>query len=257
MGPKRLFLLGSGYLDIDRSVFIAGSRPGTRVRAPVYCGLIECDEGYVLVDTGLNPTGIEDPESAWGVRAKEAPPSMTPADDVRSRLRELGIRPEEIKWVINTHLHWDHTGANRFFKQARFVVQKVEYDFAWNPPAEFQKFYMSNHFRYPLDYWPVEGDLELMPGLQLLATPGHTIGHQSVMVELPRSGPVILAGDAVYLEENIRRRVPPGNCWSAESSLSSLDKLGRLAEQENAVIMPGHDPDWWQNVRHSPSDYYG
>ncbi|MCL5046533.1 MAG: N-acyl homoserine lactonase family protein [Actinobacteria bacterium] len=255
MGPRALYLLGAGYLDIDKSVFLAGIEPGTRLRAPVYCGLILTDEGYILVDTGLNPAGIEDPASAWGPRAREAPPIMTPEDDTRHRLRELGVKPEEIKWVIHTHLHWDHTGGNRFFTRARFVVQKSEYLCAWDPPAGFEKFYMSNHFKHPLDYWPIEGDLELLPGIRLLSTPGHTVGHQSVVVELPQSGPMILAGDAVYLEENIRRVVPPGNCWSAEASVNSLERLRRISSGGKAVVLPGHDPDWWKGARKPPLFY--
>ncbi|MHB1126266.1 MAG: N-acyl homoserine lactonase family protein [Bacillota bacterium] len=255
MGQKSLYLLGSGYLDIDKNVFISGLDPGTRLLAPVYCGLILSDEGYILIDTGLNPTGLEDPASAWGPRAREAPPLMGPEDDIRHRLLELGVKPEEIRWVINTHLHWDHTGSNRFFTRARFVVQKSEYLCAFNPPAGFEKYYMSNHFKHPLDYLPIEGNLELLPGIKLISTPGHTVGHQSVIVELPRSGPVIFAGDAVYLEENIRWVLPPGNCWSAEASVRSLKNLRRIAVEEDAIILPSHDPDWWEGAKKPPAFY--
>jgi N-acyl homoserine lactone hydrolase len=180
LGVRKIFLLSGGSIEIDKSIFLTGKDMGHKLRAPVYSILILHEEGPILIDAGLNPEGITSPEHAWGPRAKVIKPSITQKDTLLSRLNELGLTVSDIKMVILTHLHWDHTGSLRFFENCPIIVQKTEYRFAFHPDSFVAPQYMRDHFDFPLKYQFVEGDGILLPGVSLIKTPGHTPGHQSI-----------------------------------------------------------------------------
>lgn len=255
MGARQLFILPNGYLSLDKSILTAGRGMGTKVRVPCYSALVRTDDGDILVDAGLNPEGLSEPEKAWGPRAKLIQPSITAEDDVRYRLSQLGIQPRDLRCVVITHMHWDHTGALRFFTEIPIVVQKAEYRFAFYPDHYLSGSYMRNHFDHPLRYELVEGDQEIVSGVAMLLAPGHTPGQAAVMVDLPETGTVILASDAVYVRENMDQDVPPGNCWSAAHAIDSIHRLALLEKTMAATLIPGHDPDVWTTLRKAP-DYY-
>jgi N-acyl homoserine lactone hydrolase len=240
---KRIWLLKSGALDLDKSILVNGTGYGNRMRVSVFSTLLKMEEGYILVDTGQNPCGIDDPERTWGPRAKLLVPVINKEDDIRNRLAEIGVRPEEVTHIITTHMHWDHTGGNQFFKHATVVVQKAEYRFAHYPDSYLSGSYMKNHFDFDQKYQLIEGDYQLCPGIELLFTPGHTQGHQSVLITMEDGGKVIISGDAIYTYENIERRLPPGNCWNGAEAMMSLQRLITIAKLTDAVIIPSHDPE--------------
>lgn len=240
---KRIWLLKNGALDLDKSILVAGTGYGNCLRVSVYSTLLEMDQGYILIDTGLNPCGLTDPEGTWGDRAKLLIPVIESADDIRNRLAEVGVKPEEVTHIITTHMHWDHTGGNQFFKNATVVVQKAEYRFAHYPDHYLSASYMKNHFDFEQKYQLVEGDFHFCSGIDLLFTPGHTQGHQSVLITMDDGRKYIIAGDAIYTYENIERRLPSGNCWNGAEAMMSLQKLMTIAQLTNAEIIPSHNPD--------------
>ncbi|GAW93543.1 N-acyl homoserine lactonase family protein [Calderihabitans maritimus] len=255
MAVKELFLLPCGYLKLDQSILTAGIGMGKIVNVPVYSALINTDDGVVLVDTGLNPDGLTNPERAWGSRAKVVRPILTEEDDIRNRLGQLGFSINDVKFVINTHLHWDHTGGNRFFKDCPIIVQKAEYRFALYPDSHLSSSYMENHFKHPLNYKLIEGDQEIVPGVSVITSPGHTPGHQSVIIDLPETGTVILAGDAIYCNMNLEESIPPGNRWSASHAMESIYKLKYFRSRLGGLMLPGHEPILWSQVKSSPASY--
>ncbi|MBC7335667.1 MAG: N-acyl homoserine lactonase family protein, partial [Clostridia bacterium] len=238
LSVRRVYLLEGGYLRLNRSIMIAGGDYGRTELGPVYMVLLETSEGWVLIDTGLNPLGVSAPEKAWGPRAKAVPPTLCAEDDVRYRLKQLGLVPEDVHRVIHTHLHWDHTGGNRFFPHATFLVQKAEYRFAFWPDRHFAGPYMRDHFDCGVKYELVEGDVEVMPGLYLLFTPGHTPGHQSVLVTLAGGRRLLFTGDAAYTMENLERTLPPGHLWSPSRGMESLLKLKTVQSLSGALVLP-------------------
>jgi len=252
MAVKRVYLLSGGYIKVDRSILIWGRGFGQQEMIPVCMALLETDQGWLLVDTGLNPQGVLEPEKAWGERAKLLPPVLTPEDDVRSRLKEMGLETKDIKYVINTHLHWDHTGGNRFFTEATFFVQRAEHRFAFCPDKHLQGSYMRNHFECDVRYELVDGDVEILPGIRLLYTPGHTPGHQSVLVDLTNGKRLIFAGDASYIMENLKEMLPPGNSWDPSASVASLHKLKTIQALTGAFLLPGHDAKFWEEMPKAP-----
>lgn len=255
MAVRKMFLLPCGYIEIDQSTMTAGIGVGEIVRAPAYSTLLSTDDGWVLVDTGLNPDGLDNPGTAWGPRASVVRPTITRDDDIRERLRELGVSINDVKVVINTHLHWDHTGGNRFFRESVFIVQKAEYRFALYPDRHLSAPYMENHFKHPLNYQLVEGAMEVVPGVSVVPTPGHTAGHQTVIVNLPEGGPVILCGDAVYCYASLQGPVPPGHCWSQPFAMNSIHQLICLRDRLGAKLIPGHEPNLWKEFVPSPMSY--
>lgn len=243
---KNLWILNNGQLDIEKSILVNGRDCGKIVRVPVYSLLLETEQGFVVIDTGLNTDGIENPGEIWGERARTIPPVLVPEDDIRFRLKEIGVEAKDVRYVINTHLHWDHTGGNRFFEKAVFLVQKAEYRFALWPDHDMRLSYMRNHFDVGVDYQLLEGDHELMPGIRIIMTPGHTPGHQSVFITMAEGRKIIAAGDAVYTWENINEVIPPGNCWNSREAISSLHKIRTIQQLTGAIVLPSHDPNFWK-----------
>jgi N-acyl homoserine lactone hydrolase len=122
-------------------------------------------------------------------------------DDIRARLKEIGLEPGEVRHVILSHMHWDHVGGCKFFPGATFVVQRAEYRFALYPDRAFSKPYVRHLFEGMSNLDLREGDGEVVPGAWVISSPGHTPGHQSVLVSLPASGKMLLAFDATVQPE--------------------------------------------------------
>lgn len=252
MGVEKVFILPGGFLDVDHSIFVSAVDMGRMIKAPVYSILLLTSEGPILIDTGLNPDGVKEPEKAWGARAKLIPPQVTAADDVRKRLGEVGLKVTDIKMLIMTHLHWDHTGCLRFFRHCPIVVQREEHRFAFNPDPYLASPYMANHLDAGLDYQFVDGDCEVAPGVSLIKTPGHTPGHQSVVVRTDSGQSHVFTGDAAPLMENLRNKIPLSNTYSAKQCVDSLHRLEHLALVLGAKVHPSHDLDAYQNMNKSP-----
>ncbi len=252
MGVKKIYLLQGGFVTADRSILLTAVDIGQKIQSPVYSVLLMHDHGPILIDTGLIPEGLTKPEEAWGPRAKVIKPQLTEADDIRNRLREVGLQVRDVKMVILTHMHWDHTGGLRFFSHCPIVVQKAEHRFAYEPDAFVAAQYMQNHISFPLQFKLMEGDEILVPGVSVLKTPGHTPGHQSILVRLDDGRYFIFAGDVISLQENLTLKIPGSNTWNARQSNESIYKLEHLAHILNARVMPSHDIVKWAEWNKSP-----
>ena len=203
----------------------------------------------ILVDTG-NPAGLIGRETAepwWSLMN-----DTRPEDDVVNRLAELGLAPSDVDLLISTHFDFDHCGRHDVFgavgmtsvvQRAHLAVARDDSRFdnaLWDIPG--------------IKYVPVDGDVELEPGLQLIASPGHTIGHQSVFVETI-DGPVLLAIDAVSMAEQLTMKAFPSTYPDPTAALQSRDKLVRLAEETGAFLLMGHDAAQWATLPKSPRPY--
>ncbi len=249
---SKAYFLDCGICHLDKSVLIGPSGAGIVVKVPVFSMLLESDSGWTLIDTGLNPTGVTDPDKAWGPRAKTVKPTMKPENDINYRIKELGLKNDDIKRIILTHMHWDHTGGNRFFPNAIFYVQRAEYRFAYYPDKIISGSYMRDHFDCGSKYELIEGDTEIIPGVYVFQSPGHTPGHQSVLIKMKSGKKLLITGDAVYTQQNVDLMLPPGNNWDPNYSIFSLNKIKTIQEQTGAILIPAHDPDFWDNVPRSP-----
>lgn len=230
-------ILGKG--PRDKSFFTYLRDPGVKIEVAMLAFLVFSEDEKVIIDTG---------PSAPSMTAKfHKPVSQTPEQTLEVQLRQLRTGFDEIKIVINTHLHWDHCYGNSRFKKARFYVQKREMDYARDPlPTSAQMYEARQEGIVPpfegIDFELLEGDMELAPGIRVMLTPGHTPGIQAVCVQT-REGMYIIAGDTIPLFENLNvpdhdPLIPSGNFIDLKEYFTSLDRIKALG----GTILPGHDP---------------
>ena len=223
------------------------------VPVPVY--VVQTDDGKnILIDTGF-------PESFAG-NSIELPGGRTvemPVENfVVNRLSSIGLQPADIDIIICTHLDADHAGGHRAFVNAEFVVQREHYETALS--SEDPRFAaLRGEWDQPnLRYCLVEGDVELLPGIELIESSGHVPGHQAVLIRLPDTGAVLLAIDAIphssMLDADTRWVMPID--MDEAGTRASTRKLVELARRENVkLIVHGHDAAQWATLRHAPQFY--
>ena len=252
MAVKSLWVLHLGTeADIDKGFQTFGVDKGKMVENAFSCYLIRTDEGNILVDTGMHPEDVE----MWNSMGSKI--TQRPEDQLPQRLKEVGLSTEDINLIVMTHLHWDHVGCLTYLLNAEVVVQKEEYSFALDPTPYASALYFPKRYNLPEIKWKlVDGDQILMPGLTILFTPGHTAGHQSVMVDLPKFGPILIAGDAGFLQENFEKELIPVFFDDPRQALLSIRKLKVWSNIRKAPIFPTHDIDYWrQQIIKSPEAY--
>jgi N-acyl homoserine lactone hydrolase len=190
--------------------------PDGRGEWPVHGFVVRHSGGAVLVDTGVG--GPDQVLSDWRVVNRS----------VAEALAELDMTPGDIGLVINTHLHFDHCGQNSVFRHAPCYVQRAELDRAQRESPELCDWFGFMDARFEL----LDGDAEILPGLAVIATPGHTVGHQCVVVQTP-DGPELLIGDAAYTPRQYRAQtadgLPPGQASDPVSWQDSLRRIHSVA----------------------------
>jgi N-acyl homoserine lactone hydrolase len=218
-------------LEIKRLHLAKLSPPGgAKGQWPVHGFVITHPDGAVLVDTGVG--GPEEMINDWRVV------NVAAAD----ALAELDMSPADISLVINTHLHFDHCGQNAVFKHAPFYVQRAELDRARREAPDLAGWFDFMGARFEL----LDGDTEILPGLRVIATPGHTAGHQCVVVQAngATNGTDLLIGDAAYTPREytgpLDQQLPPGQAADRPSWESSI---GRVRSMTPARVHFCHHTD--------------
>jgi N-acyl homoserine lactone hydrolase len=255
MSVTGLYFFHCGNLELDKSMITYRLDMGRKIQIPVFASLIETTDGFILFDTGLNPLGIDDPTGTWNEHVRGLIMDFGPQFDLRAHLAQMGLQPEDIRFVINSHLHYDHTGANRFFSHAQFFVQKAEYRFALYPDRFASGPYLKDHFDMGINYTLLEGDVLLFEDVYLMLTPGHSPGHQSLLLRLPKGGTALLAGDAIFCQENIEKKIHSGNCWNAALAMDSMQRIVQTARRENAQLFITHDAEACNRIKPYPYCY--
>lgn len=248
-----MYILPLGTCNCPYETVAPGIRDGTIVKLPVPAYLVKLDDAKILlVDTGMSRLHITDPAATWrGTELMDVlVPEMSPEDDLESRLAELDVRPRDVDYVVNTHLHFDHAGNNALFERARFFVQREHFDAARGNASFPNQYWNLPTLRYEL----LDGDLELFPGVEVLLTPGHAPAHQSVLVRLAETGAMVICGDAIYTKDNLDHDRWDSQADPVAAKVSGA-KLKRLAEHEDATLLFGHDPAQATELRRSPHGY--
>jgi len=250
MAVQALHALQNGFMGFERAGLFYGEFSAERVQIPIPCWLVRASDAVLLFDTGLSPRAIP------GLMRNDPMARFTEEDLLVHRLEALGLLPDDVDLVVLSHLHYDHAGGAQLFPGSELIVQKDEYGFAHYPASIFESFYYRKNFDLPDARWRLlDGDAELVPGVTALRTDGHTPGHQSLLVELPDTGPVVLAGDCCYWQEHIDAERVPGVVWNPTLALHSIKRLKTLARLVGGRIFPSHDPVFWQTVKQSPEAY--
>jgi glyoxylase-like metal-dependent hydrolase (beta-lactamase superfamily II) len=252
-----VYALCGGYIDLDRSGFFCDVAEGTRMTVPVMCFLIAHPRGRVLVDTGVHRGALADPVGRLGERRSRLfRLRSAPTDEVVSQLALLGLAPDDVRYVVNSHFHFDHCGGNEFFPRSTLLVQRAEMEAARRVMAGAAIRYNPSaiDFDHALDYQLVDGEHDVFGDgeVVLLPTYGHTPGHQSVRVRAGKGTDLVLTADACYTRETMDRDVLPTVLWDAGEMSHSLARLRALRDKHGATVIYGHDASQWDALRRAP-----
>jgi N-acyl homoserine lactone hydrolase len=256
----RLWPLLTATHRYDKSLSTRNRDAGKIIEAPILAYLIETLHGRILVDVGCDYAKISNPKkTAYYYNPQTfqfGAPNMVEEQRLPHHFARMGLTPADIDVIFLSHLHFDHAGGlcdvcNQKNNRLEVHVQKSELAAA---NAGIDVAYFDDEV-IARDNWKItEGEYEIAPGVRAIASPGHTAGHMSLWIELPKGAPVILAGDAADLQENITDEIAPGVCWQDNDALAieSIRKLKKIAVQESANLWPNHDMTFWRTLKQFP-----
>jgi N-acyl homoserine lactone hydrolase len=251
----KLQFISAGRLRLKKSIYDRSADRSETFEAPVSSALIRHKQGNVLFDTGCHPSVVEHGEERWGSLMKVMTPVMGAQDTLLPNLACVGINPDDIDVVVNSHFHPDHCGCNEFFRKATIIAHTKEIEAAKAPGAE-----TAGYLRADWDHGQkadaVDGERDLFGDgkLVLIPLPGHTPGTLGASVNLERDGSFLLVSDAVSLRANLDADTVPRNTWNAEALLKSFAEIRRI-EKSGATIVCGHDDAQWKGLRKGAEAY--
>jgi N-acyl homoserine lactone hydrolase len=268
MAATKVHVLDCGAMSCDLTWLLL--KPGRSIRPrndrekPVewypcttHAVLVETPDGTLLWDTSCP----RDWETRWEPTGLQ---EFFPYDQVSeeqyldSRLGQLGVSPENLDYVVLSHLHFDHAGNVRMFADtgAKLVCNDKEKDFAFGFDGVFTGAHLKTDYE-GLDFETVSGDTEILPGVTLIEAPGHTPGTMSMRVDLPDTGTMIFTSDAIYMGDSYGPPAVPAAIVNDLSAwYSSVEKVRRLAEESNATVVFGHDAEQLRSLRRAPDGFY-
>lgn len=219
---------------------------GQKQYSPYFFYMIVHPKGRVLFDTGLHPEIRTNFAGRMGMAAGAFPIEMFEDGDVIGQLAKLGLGPGDIDAVVPSHLHFDHAGGLEFVRHAPVYVQAIELSTARTPPPYQAELYMPADFEHDLDWRLLDGDHDLFGdgAVRIIATPGHTPGHQSLVITFAARPPLILLGDAAYNLGKMRQRRMPGIVWSPDAMVKSWEKIEQIARDTGAELRCTHEADY-------------
>jgi len=239
-------------------LFCSGTLAVAGIEVPVPFFLIRHPDGDVVVDGG-NPLAVaRDARGHWGALADQFDVRMTEEQHCGAQLQRLGVAPESVRYIVQTHLHIDHTGALGHFPDATVVVHARELAAARAADPPHVRGYVREDFeRAGLRWQTVQGDHDLFGDgrIRLLQTPGHSAGHMSLLLDLEETGPVLITADAVDDRSQWEGRRALRVLHSRDDAGRSLERLRELARETDALLIFGHDPENWSALRQLPGSY--
>jgi len=243
-GVERLYVLDCGDAHApDQSRWSPGVNVGKPIDITDNCYLIHHKQGWMLWDTGV--------PDAVAAMTQPAPGGIPwhRAKTLAAQIASIGVQPGDIKYVGISHTHGDHVGNVDLFPTATVLIQKAEYEWAF---ASANKPFSASH---PVEQLNGDRDVFGDGSVMIISTPGHTPGHESLMVNLPKTGWLLLSGDVAHFQDNYdNRRVPAGNV-DKEKSVASMGHVADLVAKYHAQFWINHDAAQTARTRHAPEFY--
>ena len=260
----RLWPLLTATHRYDKSISTYNRGQGQTIEAPILAYLIETKNGRILYDVGCDHAKIANPAQRERYYNADTftfgAPDMQEAQRIPHHLARLGLTPADVDVIFIGHLHFDHAGGLKDLRRcgcgAEIHVQQEELDAARTGEdiAVFPDDLVDDAGA-PLQFRLQRGEYNLVPGVQAIATPGHTAGHMSMLIELPKGPPILLAGDAADLQENLDEEIAPGGLWlnQEQMAIDSIRKLKALAAETGAQLWPNHDMAFYKTLPAFPA----
>jgi 4-pyridoxolactonase len=224
---------------------------------PTFSVLIDHADGLFLFDTGFDLEHFRTAISPTGA-------TQTEQQTIPGQLDLLGLRPKDINFVVNSHYHFDHCGGNKHCTHAQTICHKCELE-ASRKPEPFEEFTYSDH-SYKLElredlaihtrtYETLTGDQEIAKGVYLFETPGHTLGHYSLMVKPGRGRPMFFPADACYSQKGLDNMLLSTSHVDPVRGYQSMRRVKELAARNEADIFFAHDEQNYAKYLKAPYWY--
>lgn len=257
---ERLYRLDCGHsLANDESVWTPGENVGRDIEFSSTCWLIKRGSEWLLWDTGVPESSLNDPRG-WSTLPKLIVYHLDKS--ITGQLAAIGLKPADIGRIAISHTHGDHIGNMGLFPNSTIVMQRAEYNWihSANGPNDNVNQLMALARKLlgtPKKLQLLDGDTDLFGdgSVTLLSTPGHTPGHQSLLVHLKNSGFIILSGDVVHLEENFEKNIVPSLNTDKAQSIASMARVRQLLATYNAKLFINHDKSETDKLRLLPAFY--
>jgi N-acyl homoserine lactone hydrolase len=247
-GLERLYMLDCGQnIGKDQSRWSPGVNEGKSIEFSDNCYLIRHAKGLLLWDTGIPDAVAAMPD---GIVVANGAITQRRAKTLAAQLAEIGVKPADIRYVAVSHTHGDHVGNLALFPSSTILIQGAEYEWAMTQPVK-PAFVATQTIEKLTGDRDVFGDGSVM----ILSTPGHTPGHQALLVLLPKSGPIVLSGDAVHFRDNWEHRRVPGMNTSREQTLASMQRIASVLEARKGQLWINHDKAQSAQLRYAPAYY--
>jgi N-acyl homoserine lactone hydrolase len=240
----RIYVMDCGHnAAADQARWSPGVNVGKPIELSDNCYAIKHGDDWLLWDTGY-PDAIAEKPVVTPVGTASRTKTLA------GQLTEIGLKPANIKYVGVSHHHGDHIGNVDMFPDSMLLIQKAEVDFAFAPGK-------TPPFKAERPTRKLEGDLDVFGdgSVTILSTPGHTPGHQSLLVHLANTGWVILSGDAIHFKDNWDNKRVASMNTSAEQTQASLKKIEDLMVQKKAQLWINHDKPQSTAQKRSPQFY--
>ncbi|HEY7627832.1 MAG TPA: N-acyl homoserine lactonase family protein, partial [Ilumatobacteraceae bacterium] len=241
----KLWALRCGDLRTDVGGLYEGQPQGVMGDVPVMCFAVDTGNGVVVFDTGLHEACCgTDPAAHFGAMLSMFELRCPRHALIDERLRQAGHGVDEVGWVVNSHLHFDHAGRNAAFPAATQYVRAREMAWARERAKKVSGVLAGDLAELQPTDWDYDDEFDLLPGLRLISTPGHTPGHQAMHVEFGDGRRFVCVGDAAYTLEAVLDHRPTGRPTDVHEAVASLKRVTAL----DAQILTAHDIDQWRGV---------
>lgn len=262
----KLYVLDNGkiVMEADNRVTHDSGCGGEPPAIPIHTFLLDTELGWVLFDAACDPEGMT---RNWPEAMRANPYLAGPHGAVSDQLALLGLTPDDIRYVVLSHLHLDHAGSLQLFRNATVLVSREEFNKTLHAYAD--RDFSGFHLESDITHWlraelrwqfldPDTAEYVLCPGLTVLNFgPGHSYGMLGLLVELERDGTFLLAADAIYTADHLG---PPakmaGIAYQEKGYFDTIERIRALAQKTGATILFGHDMAQFQTLRKAGQGHY-
>jgi N-acyl homoserine lactone hydrolase len=256
----KLYRLDCGHsLANDESVWTPGENVGRTIEFSSTCWLIEHGSEWLLWDTGVPQSALNDPKG-WSTLPKLIVYHLDKT--LTDQLAAIGLKPVDMTYVAISHTHGDHIGNVDLFPNSAVLIQRAEYTWISSPDGPNDnvnqlKALARRLLGSPKNLRLLDGDTDVFGdgSVSLVSTPGHTPGHQSLLVHLRKSGFIILSGDVVHLEENFKKDTVPSLNTDKAASIASMARIRAMMSTYKAQLFINHDKAQSDTLQLLPAFY--